>query len=78
MSSWQDVGQNLEAKVTRRGQVLFRDKGQTTEYPHLTVDVNSQGKIINWHHSEESCGTRFGSREAVLVELAYLKKRGLL
>lgn len=52
MSDWQDIGYGLEAKVTESGSVWIRNKGQMSEYPHSTVDVDSQGNIIGFRSSD--------------------------
>ena len=83
MSGWQDVGyDNLEFKITRRGQLMLREKGQADpkdpDYPHFMVDYDSQGNIIDYHASDSRFGDRFGSREVIATAIAYLKGRGWL
>lgn len=78
MGNWINAGHGLEAKITNKGQVLFRDRGQQTEYPHFTVDLDSQGNIIDFHSSDSRKGNRFGLNEVITAAIASLKGKGLL
>ncbi len=52
MSDWQDIGYGLEAKVTENHSVWIRNQGQKSEYPYLTIDIDSQGNVIGFRSSD--------------------------
>ncbi len=62
MNNWQEIGYGLEVKVIGQ-EVWIRPQGQTSDYPHSTMIVNDQGKVIYF-----SCGD---PRAKVSVEGAY-------
>ncbi|RMG15717.1 MAG: hypothetical protein D6728_00150 [Cyanobacteria bacterium J055] len=79
MSQWQPVGNGLEAKVTNSGKVLVREEGEyNDEYPHYTLEFDSDGNIIDYHYSESRRGSRYGKNEIVAIAIAFLRGVGML
>lgn len=83
MSDWEDIGNGMEAQSKNQPRpdgtktVTIRQKGQSTKYPHFSVQVDKQGNTVNFHASET--GTKgFGSREVVYAAISILKGKGLL
>lgn len=77
MSRWEPAGNGLEAKISGSGKILLREAGQTTEYPHFTVNYDSQGRA-DWEQSDSRHGNRFGQREVINAALNFLRGKGLL
>lgn len=81
MSGWQSVGNGMEAKVTKRGQLMIREEGKypsNDDYPHFIVSFDSQGNIVDYHSSDSRHGSRFGQNEVVATALAFLRGKGML
>jgi hypothetical protein len=79
MSQWIYVpSENVEAKLTNKGELLLREQGQTTEYPHFTVNLDSRGNIVDYHASDSRYGQRFGSTEVIYAVISVLRGKGLL
>jgi hypothetical protein len=74
MSNWQSIGSNLEAKFSTNNEIWVRNDWQKSDYPHLIIDVNSQGAIINFRTSD---GIHAGSLESRYA-IATLVKEKLL
>ncbi len=81
MSGWEPAGKGLEAKVTKRGELMIREAGKypsNNDYPHFIVKFDSQGKMIDYHSSDSRYGSRFGQNEVVATALAVLRAKGML
>lgn len=81
MSGWQWAGDGLEAKITKRGQLMIREAGKypsNDDYPHFIVSFDSRGNMIDYHSSDSRHGSRFGQREVVTTALAFLRGKGML
>ncbi len=58
----------LDYKYKSQGDsysVIIREAGQSGEYPHFTVDFDSNGNILDFHNSAGRFGERFGRREVM-------------
>lgn len=79
MSDWQNIGCNLAAKFGSEGEIWVRNNWQTSDYPHVILEVDSQGKITNFRTSDGSHGGSFESRWAItnLVREKLLNSRSL-
>ena len=60
----EDTGYSGSVK-NDRSRFTFKETNQTTNYPHTTVDVDGDGNMIDYHHSESPKGTKFGLRQLV-------------
>ncbi len=83
MSGWQDAGNGLEAKITKKGALMIREAGKypsKDDYPHFLVEFDSQGNIIDYHSSDSrhGNGSRFGKNEVTMTALSFLKGKGML
>jgi hypothetical protein len=74
MSDWQNIGSNLEAKFSGNSEIWVRNDWQTSDYPHLIINLNNQGAIINVRTSNGSHGGSLESRGII----ANLVKKKLL
>lgn len=81
MSGWQSAGNELEAKVTKRRQLMIREAGKypsNDDYPHFILSFDSRGNMVDYHSSDSRHGNRFGQNEVVATALAFLRGKGML
>lgn len=81
MSGWNPADNGMEAKITKRGQVMIREAGKypsNDDYPHFIASFDSQGNITDYHSSDSRHGRRFGKNEVVGTALAFLRGKGML
>ncbi|NEQ66365.1 MAG: hypothetical protein F6K21_12845 [Symploca sp. SIO2D2] len=79
MAKWDTYSDGtFEYKYTGSGKLLIRQAGQTDEYPHFTVEFDSNGVVKDFHSSDSRFGNRFGQNEVIAAALAYLRGVGLL
>ena len=72
MGNWQAIGYNLEAKITETQEIWIRNQGQKNNFPHLTLDIDSQGNVRNLR-SSNSCAA-VGSVEGLSMIVTLVKE----
>ncbi|MEO0845729.1 MAG: hypothetical protein AAFY50_04805 [Cyanobacteria bacterium J06648_1] len=75
MSHWQPIGCGLEAKIAGNQEIWVRNSGQAKEFPHLTLDVDERGQIINLRSSDSRAA--IGSIEGLSIIVSLVKDSGL-
>ena len=81
MSGWQSAGNGLEAKATKRRQLIICKAGKypsNDDYPHFIVGFDSQSNIVDYHSSDSRQGSRFGQNGVVATALAFLSGKGMM
>lgn len=46
-------------------RATFKPSGQKTNYPHTSVELDMDGNIVDYHHSESPKGQKFGLTQLV-------------
>lgn len=65
MNDWQNIGYNLEAKIITNREIWVRNCWQTSDYPHLIIELDSHGATIDVRTSDGSHAGSMESRYAI-------------
>lgn len=73
MNQWQDIGYSLEAKLRENSTILVRNQRQKSEYPHLILEIDDRGNIINVRPSDSRAS--LGSVEGTFFIVNLVKEK---